>query len=157
MFISAAAIKRAIQDLSYVHVFFGTSYLVLKKFDAPIGSTIPIALDAGNNEHLKKYFRLHPQSNCFFFPFNKKQNDSYWRKKKYASTSLQAINTQAFEPAIIHPKNVKEWGWKTGYEEFLKSKLIRQKRCFSSGTGRVSRLNSGGLCGKALETKPMEW
>ena len=63
MFISAAAIKRAIQDLSYVHVFFGTSYLVLKKFDAPIGSTIPIALDAGNNEHLKKYFRLHPQSN----------------------------------------------------------------------------------------------
>lgn len=118
-FISTDAIRRAISDLALFHIFFGTTFLVLKKHEVPIGTTMHLVLDKENNLHLKKYFRLHPKSDFFFSPFQKKKNDSYWRSPKYASTSLQAINTQGFESVLIHPKKEKEWGWQLNYSQSL--------------------------------------
>ena len=127
-FISLNAIQRSISDLSKFHVFFGTTYLVLKKHEAPVGETMHLVMDKENNLHLKKYFRLHPKSDYFFSPFQKKKSDSYWRSPKYASTSLQAVNTQSFEPALIHPRTEKEWGWKTDYVQFLISRFPRERK-----------------------------
>lgn len=122
-FISGDRVKESIRRLSVFHIFFGTTFLVLSKNFAPKSSTIRITLDAENRKHLQKYFRLHPKSDYFFTPFQVKKNESRWRTPKYASTSLQAINTQAFSDAILHVKNESVWGWTENYIDFLKSKL----------------------------------
>lgn len=111
------------QRLGRFHFFFATTFLVLKRNETPIGQTMRLSLDAENREHLKRYFRLHPKSDYFFTPFQTKKNEGRWRDPKYASTSLQAINTQGFSGALLHVKKEKDWGWAATYLEFLTSKL----------------------------------
>ncbi|TBU77289.1 AAA family ATPase [Phytopseudomonas daroniae] len=127
-YISTSQVRRSMERVGLFHIFFGTTFLVLKKNDAPIGQTMHLSLDAENREHLKKYFRLHPKSDYFFTPFQVKKNEGRWRDPKYASTSLQAINTQGFAGALLHEKNEKIWGWNDGYLEFLSSKLPKGKK-----------------------------
>lgn len=127
-YISATQLRHAMLSIAPFHVFYGTTFLVLKKNDAPVGSTMHISLDAENREHLKKYFRPHPKSDYFFTPFKVKKNEGRWRDPKYASTSLQAINTQGFAAALLHEKNEKIWGLDNNYLTFLSSKLPKGKK-----------------------------
>jgi hypothetical protein len=127
-YLSLAQIRESIQRLERFHIFFATTFLVLKRNEAPVGQTVRLSLDAENREHLKRYFRLHPKSDYFFTPFQTKKNEGRWRDPKYASTSLQAINTQGFAGALLHVKKEKDWGWASGYLDFLKSKLPRGKK-----------------------------
>jgi len=122
-YLSLRQIRESIDRLKVFHVFFDTTFLVLKRNEAPVGDTLHIALDAENREHLRKYFRLHPKSDYFFTPFQIKINEGRWRGPKYASTSLQAINTQAFGGALIHQAKDRNWGWSPNYLRFLESKL----------------------------------
>src|SRR5262245_40659161 len=101
-YLSTIQIREAINQLSLHHVFFGTTFLVLKQAEAPVGKTMRISLDEANRSFLQQHYRIHPKSAYFFIPFKKKQNESNWVRPKYASTTLQAINTQTFRDALLH-------------------------------------------------------
>jgi hypothetical protein len=127
-YLSPQRVRDCIGRLSAFHIFFGTTFLVMKKCRAPIGSSARISLDAENRQHLRQHFRLHPKSDYFFSPFQIKKTESRWRSPKYASTSLQAINTQGFSQALIHTKNENLWGWAKDYRSALVGKLPRDGR-----------------------------
>lgn len=127
-YLSENRIKRCIKELSAFHIFFGTTFLVMKKNYAPVDSMMRISLDAENRQHLLQHFRLHPKSDFFFTPFQIKKNESRWRSPKYASTSLQAINTQGFSEALLHKKKDNLWGWSEDYLGFLANKLPSTRR-----------------------------
>ncbi len=127
-YLSLAQIRESMQRLGRFHIFFATTFLVLKRNEAPIGHTMRLTLDAENREHLKRHFRLHPKSNYFFTPFQIISSKGRWLKPKYASTTLQAINTQGFADAILHTKNENIWGWSAGYLDFLQSKLPKGQK-----------------------------
>ena len=97
----------------------------MKRNGAPVGESMYLFLDAENKELLEQSFRLHPKSSYFFLPFKIRKGDSRWKKPKYASTTLQAINTQTFGPALLHQKTDPNWGWATDYISFLKTQLPR--------------------------------
>ena len=127
-YLSLEQVRESARRLSAFHVFFGTTFLVLKRNEVPIGSTSRLSLDAENKAHLDKYFRTHPKSAHYFLPFKAARDEGPWRKPKYASTSLQAVNTQAFAPALIHPAKEKLWGWSRAYLDFLQDKLPSGRR-----------------------------
>jgi AAA ATPase domain/AAA domain len=127
-YLSLGQIRESIQRLGSFHVFFGTTFLVLKRNEAPVGHTMHLSLDAENREHLRRYFRLHPKSDYFFTPFKTKKNEGNWRSPNYASTSLQAINTQGFAGALVHREKEKNWGWSADYLSFLAKKLPKGQR-----------------------------
>lgn len=127
-FLSLAQIRGSTHRLGRFHAFFGTTFLVLKRNEAPVGKMMHLSLDAENRQHLQRYFRLHPKSDYFFTPFRTKITEGRWRDPKYASTSLQAVNTQAFSGALLHQKNEKLWGWTFDYIHFLAGKLPRGQK-----------------------------
>jgi len=127
-YISILQIRESISRLSSFHIFFGTTFLVLKKNEVPVGSSAYLSLDAENRHHLQQYFRVNPKSDFFFTPFQTKRNEGRWRDPKYASTSLQAINTQGFAEALLHTKKEKDWGWSKDYLQFLRRKLPKGRR-----------------------------
>ncbi|MBX3587833.1 MAG: AAA family ATPase [Ramlibacter sp.] len=130
-YLSAGRVRECINHLSAFHIFFGTTFLVMTKSRVPVGTVGRLSLDAENRLHLQKYFRVHPKSDCFFTPFQVKKSEGRWRAPKYASTSLQAINTQGFSEAILHKKNENLWGWAPKYHEVLVEKLPRDGRKIS--------------------------
>lgn len=109
-YLSTGQIREAARRLSPHHVFFGTTFLVLKQAEAPVAKTMRIGLDEANRSFLQEHYRIHPKSAYFFIPFKKKQHQSNWVKPKYASTTLQAINTQTFRDALLHKPNQNVWG-----------------------------------------------
>lgn len=127
-FISELQISESIRHLAAFNPFFGTTLLSLNLHEVPVGSGIELYLDAANNDLLRRYFRLHPKSDYFFSPFKKTRAQSNWREPRYASTSLQAVNTQSFLDALIHERNTRVWGWRDNYLNALQSKLPRGRR-----------------------------
>ena len=115
-------------QLSGHHVFFGTTFLVLKQAEAPVGKTTRISLDEANRAFLQIHYRIHPKSEYFFIPFKKKKNEANWVKPKYASTTLQAINTQTFRDAVLHRPNQNVWGWSGDYIHKLEERLIKHQK-----------------------------
>ena len=127
-YLSTSQIREAISQLSKHHVIFGTTFLVLKQAEAPVGKTIRISLDEANRLFLQHYYRVHPKSAFFFMPFKKTRDQTNWVDKKYASTSLQAINTQTCRDAIFHKPNENVWGWSTDYVKELAKRLYRREK-----------------------------
>lgn len=127
-FLTSDFVRASIRALSDFHAFFGITFLVMKRCQVPVGSTIHLALDAENHAHLLRYFRLDPRSSFFFTPFKAKTGEGRWRDPRYASTTLQAVNTQSFAGALLHTRNQPEWGWAPDYLSFLRTKLPRHKR-----------------------------
>jgi len=127
-YLSTAQIREAIGQLSRHHVFFGTTFLVLKQAEAPVGKTVRISLDEANRSFLQQHYRIHPKSAYFFIPFKKNRNQANWVKPKYASTTLQAINTQTFRDAFLHKPNQNIWGWSADYVRKLEARLIQGRK-----------------------------
>ena len=127
-YLSTNLIREAISQLSQHHAFFGTTFLVLKQAEAPIGSMIRLGLDAANDAFLKRHYRVHPKSEHFFMPFKKKKSEGNWVKPAYASKTLQAVNTQAFLPALLHRRGDNVWGWCQNYVAQLQERLVRQQK-----------------------------
>jgi hypothetical protein len=127
-YLSTAQIREAASQLSLHHVFFGTTFLVLKQVEAPVGETVRIGLDEANRTFLQQHYRIHPKSAYFFIPFKKNRNQANWVKPKYASTTLQAINTQTFRDAFLHKPNQNVWGWSADYVRKLESRLIQRRK-----------------------------
>lgn len=113
MRLSGEAIAWAIDHLSEVcHPFLGITFLAAKKAKLPHGNSIKTSLDALTRQHLVDFHRLDPDSEFFFQPF---RSVSTWVATKYPSSGLQAINTQTFSEAFIHPKGSQNWGFTSDY------------------------------------------
>ena len=87
-------------------------------------------MDAVTKSHLLKHHRLDPSSEFFFQPF---KSNTYWVTANYSSTGLQAINTQTFKDAFLHPRNTRKWGLSEGYIDKISNHLKE-----TGGYGRVS-------------------
>lgn len=125
MFLNKDVILKSIHNLSNVHPFHGITYLVCKKNLLPINKTIELALDSENKLFLEKNHKLDPSSDYFYQPF---KSTNKWLRNDYASSGLQAINTQTFTLAFIHPKGSRTWGWNQDYLSILESKLIKKNK-----------------------------
>ena len=118
-----AQIQEALTVLKPYSVFFSTTFLVLKQAQIPVGSTTAFGLDTATRDFLNQHFRIHPKSGHFFRVDRQTRRDQDWSSPNYASTTLQAINTQTFREALLHEPNGNSWGWHEDYVPCLVAKL----------------------------------
>lgn len=123
MYLSSNIVKWAIKTLrKNCHPFVGITFLVSKNSGLPVGTSVEISIDAVTKSHLKKHHRLDPKSEFFFQPFKSTRN-TYWVAANYSSSGLQAINTQTFKDAFLHPRNTRKWGLAKGYIDKISSRI----------------------------------
>lgn len=125
-YISRVQIEEALRVLEKYNTFFGVTFLVLKMLKAPVGEKRRLKLDAENRKFLEAHYRVHPKSEYFFRVFRPTNRAKDWVAPNYASTGLQAINTQTFRDALLHERNDDTWGWDPNYLEHLASRLPRR-------------------------------
>ena len=125
-YFSAAQIQESLRTLKPYNAFFSITFLVLKKAKIPVGSKKRLSLDAENRRFLETYFRVHPKSSYFFRVMRQNASAKDWVEPKYASTGLQAVNTQTFRDALLHERNDNTWGWTKDYVQQLTAKLPRR-------------------------------
>ena len=122
-YLSGPLIEEALGILQSYNAFFGVTFLSLKKARVPVGSKRRLRLDAENKRFLETHYRVHPKSRYFFRVFRPSDKAKDWLKPNYASTGLQAINTQTFRDALLHEKNDNTWGWASNYIVHLERRL----------------------------------
>jgi hypothetical protein len=127
-YFSLDQIKESLGYLSGVHPFFLFTFPAVKSFKLPVGSTVVMSMDGLTDHFLRDRYKLHPKSDWFFSPFRGANRSKAWLSPRYASTGLQAINTQTFRDAFEHPPNSPDWGWSRSYIAALKKHLPRRKR-----------------------------
>ena len=121
MYISESTILGAIDELkASTHPFVGITFLACKKFGLPVGKTVRVKLDTVTKQHLKQHHRLDVDSSYFFQPFKSARN---WVKGNYASTGLQAVNTQTFGNVFLHERGSPEWGFTENYIDLIQSAI----------------------------------
>ncbi|HMJ05733.1 MAG TPA: hypothetical protein VK474_05710, partial [Chthoniobacterales bacterium] len=131
-YFSRREIDTAIDYLELVHPFFLITFLAAKQSRLPVGTAQSgRSLDAITDEFLNRYFRLHPKSGRYFKPTSVSDKARVWVRHDYASSGLQAINTQTFRDVFIHPLNSRDWGWVDGYVPRLERRLKRKLRLWS--------------------------
>jgi hypothetical protein len=119
-YLSLQQIRESLKLLRPHHPVMGITFLVLKKAGAPVGSKKVMQLDSENHEFLKRYYRANPKSDHFFKVLAKGISpDKHWVEPNYASTGLQAINTQTAKDAFLHTKNENAWGFSPRYTDVL--------------------------------------
>ena len=124
-YFSGPQIEEALGLLQPYNAFFGITFLVLKKASVPIGSKERLHLDAENKKFLDAHYRVHPKSRYYFRVFRPTSKAKDWVEPNYASTGLQAVNTQTFRDAILHEKHDNTWGWEANYLAHLAGRLPR--------------------------------
>lgn len=122
-YFSSAQIQESLRNLRRFNPFYSITFLVLKKENVPIGNTKRFILDTETRAFLIKFFRVHPKSNNFFRVMKQTAYSKDWVESNYASTGLQAVNTQTFRDAILHERNDNTWGWTNDYVQRLAEKL----------------------------------
>lgn len=125
MYIATAQIIKSIERLAVVHPFHGITFLACKEARLPVGSKVELRMDALTKKHMDKHHRLAPSSTYYFQPFSPSRS---WVKHDYPSSGLQAINTQTFREAFIHPPIVPLWGWSEIYIDELHSRLRKKRK-----------------------------
>ena len=126
-YLSDAQIQEALIRLRPYNVFFSTTFLVMKKEGMPVGSMKEISLDGANRDFLNEHYRVHPDSRHFFRVMRQQRRNQDWSKPNFASTSLQSVNTQSFQNALLHEPNSSLWGWADHYVVHLQNKLTRSR------------------------------
>lgn len=114
IFLSVEYILSAIRQLASVHPFLGITFLTCKKERLPVGTTINFPMDRKTKSFMNEIHRICPTSQYYFQPYKTVKN-KYWVATKYASSGLQAINTQTFGSAFIHDRNTPKWCWANNY------------------------------------------
>ena len=122
-YFSIAQIQESLKALEPYNAFFSITFLVLKKLEAPVGYKKRLSLDAKNRQFLQEHFKVHPKSKYFFRVMRQNARTKDWVEPNYASTGLQAVNTQTFRDALLHEKNDNTWGWREDYVQQLVDKL----------------------------------
>ena len=124
-YFSRRQIGEALDDLQRFNPFFGITFLVLKRARVPTGSRKRLHLDAETKSFLEAHYRIHPKSTYFYRVFRPNDKAKDWVGPNYASTGLQAVNTQTFRDAILHERNDNIWGWAPDYVHHLARRLPR--------------------------------
>ena len=133
MYLSSQIVLWAIETLrNNCHPFIGITFLASKRYGLPVGTTTEMRLDAVTKSHLENHHWLDPNSEFFFQPFKSRKN-TYWVAANYSSSGLQAINTQTFKNAFLHPRRSRRWGLSEGYIDKICSRISE-----TGGYGRVS-------------------
>ena len=122
-YFSLKQIEEALRLLRAHHTIFGTTFLVLKQAQIPIGKKTHFSLDAANHEFLEKYYRVQPKSGYFFRVTRQGNPTKDWNDPDYAGKGLQSVNTRGCPKAFLHDKNDNTWGWSPDYVEALAEKL----------------------------------
>ncbi|WP_419165377.1 AAA family ATPase [Candidatus Palauibacter sp.] len=116
-YLTESAILTAIEELkAATHPFLGITFLACKKSRLPVGRVKRLSLDALTRKHLQQHHRLDEDSTHFFQPFKSRTN---WVRGNYASTSLQAINTQTFKRVFLHERGSADWGFAEDYVDLI--------------------------------------
>lgn len=121
-------IRESIRCLQDYNPFFGLTFLAAKLGRLPLGTTKVFHIDSENTTILNKYYRLNPSSKWFFRIFRQNDRKKDWVRPDYAGKGLQALNTQSFQRAFIHPRNSHEWGWSPKYVSELAQRLPKGNR-----------------------------
>lgn len=125
-YLSNDYIQEALVRLRPYNVFFSTTFLVMKKKGAPVGSMKPFRLDGANRDFLNEHYCIHPESNHFFRVMRQGRMNQDWSRPNFASTSLQSVNTQSFSNAMLHEPNGALWGWANDYVSHLQAKIPKR-------------------------------
>ena len=122
-YVTESAIAAAINELkASTHPFVGITFLACKKFGLSVGKTVQVRLDKLTKQHLDRHHRLDPGTLHYFQPFKSRKN---WLASDYASSGLQAINTQTFLSAFLHERGSAHWGFTKNYVQQIKSIMRR--------------------------------
>jgi len=129
MFLSVELIRDAVERLSSIHHFYGTTYLVCKQADLPIDNSISFPVNTLERDFLNQYFKPYPISEYYCQVF---KSIKRWVNRKYASSTLQSTRTRSdISNAFIHTKKTDLWGWRKNYIEVL------QKHLEQTGSGAI--------------------
>lgn len=120
MYFTPAHIANSISKLNVVHPFHGITFLVCKKENLPVGSTIDFQLDAQTDQFLRQHHKIDPSSDWFFQPF---KSIKKWVRPDYSAKGLQSVNTRGSNNPFLHERNTRIWGWKNNYVSELAAKL----------------------------------
>ncbi|MFL6208532.1 MAG: AAA family ATPase [Pyrinomonadaceae bacterium] len=125
MFLNIDQLKESLQNLESIHPFYGTTFLTCKRADLPIGRNIRFPISVEETKFLDEFYRPDESSTYFYRVFRTSDKRKHWvERKKYASSTLQAIRTQTlFKDAFIHKSGSDRWGWEEDYVEVLKAGL----------------------------------
>jgi len=128
-YLSLQQIRESITRLRAHHPIFGTTFLVMKQGQVPIGEKVQFHLDSRNHDFLRKHYRTHPKSDWFFKVLRQRTpHGKEWVKPDYASSGLQAINTRTLPDAFLHDKNQNTWGFAKNYIEALATILPGEEK-----------------------------
>lgn len=128
MFLTANQIKDSLEHLQSVHPFFGITFLACKEGGLKVGTPTEWIMDSVTKEFLERYYRPDKDSEWYFRVFRVSDKNQEWLDPLYASSGLQAINTQTFGKAFIHEKGTNQWAWDRNYITELKSHLKKRQR-----------------------------
>lgn len=125
MFLSTELIQESLQNLEGVHPFYGITFLVCKRINLPIGDVKKFRISAEETRFLDEYYKPVPSSKYFYRVFRPSNKNQHWvERRKYASSTLQAIRTQTvFGSAFVHSTGTDEWGWEEDYVSILRAGL----------------------------------
>lgn len=132
MFLSIDQIEKSLSNLESIHPFYGVTFLVCKKNNLPVGSSIRFPISDYETELLDEHYKPNEKSNFFYRVFRISDKGKKWlSRKKYASSTLQSTRTQSeFRKAFVHEKQSDEWGWQPNYIEILRENLLRNSPPF---------------------------
>lgn len=125
MYLSLEQVAKSVAQLHDLHPFFGTTFLICKKGQLPIGKSVSFPIDTHSNDFLERHFRPNKASDYYYVAFRTSVRTKRWvRRRKYASSTLQSTRTQSsFARSLVHTSNTDLWGWQKNYVSILKQNL----------------------------------
>ena len=127
MYLPIRCIQTSMENLRAIHPFFGITFLSCKANDLSIGEESDYPMDLNNKQFMDAYHKLYSDSKYYYQPYKSNSKETYWLRHDYASSGLQAINTQTFISAFLH-SSAKTWGWKKDYVARLETLLKRNQK-----------------------------
>lgn len=132
MHLAFDVVQVSLERLRPYHPFFGTTFIVCKQGNLPIGKMLHFPIYGRLEEFLRKYNKPDLRSEYYFQPFRTASREGRWLVRKYPYSGAQSIITRGdLARAFLHQKGSDLWGWDRGYVRILRDKLERDK------TGRV--------------------
>lgn len=122
MYLSLKCILKALEALRTIHPFFGITFLSCKLNSLPVGKQETYQMDAKNKSFMDAYHKIAPLSNWYYQPYKSNDRTRFWVRFDYASSGLQALNTQTFGGTFLH-SSTKTWGWQNNYVSILEKLL----------------------------------
>ncbi len=129
MFLSTKLLEKALGEIVVFHMFFGTTFLVFKKGEIPVGSTKNFAIDTEERKFLDQYYKPKRSSSYYYRPMRPTQKDRFWLDARYPGSGSQSTRTRGkIAAALMHESNTQIWGWQENYIDILAAQLPTNKK-----------------------------